>query len=41
MGIVMIKIISFRFYAIFRVSQGIGSFTALMGHKIETWGVPG
>lgn len=36
MGISIIKIFSPRFYAILKVSQGVCSFTAFMGHKIET-----
>lgn len=36
MGIMMIKIISPRFYAVVKVTQRVCSFTAFKGHKIET-----
>lgn len=38
MGIIMMKIISPRFYAMFKVTQGVCSFTAFMGHRIEIVG---
>lgn len=36
LDMMMIKIISPRFYTVVKVTQGICSFTAFMGHKIET-----